>query len=114
MPIKVASAKNKGRNLQKWVRDLLLSLAPTLESDDIKSTAMGSQGEDVQLSPAARKVFPVSIECKARKSQKTIYDWIAQAQSQGKGEPVVVIKQDRSKPLVIVDAEYFFKEIKRG
>lgn len=114
MPIKVASAKAKARNLQKWVRDLLLSLAPTLEADDIKSTAMGSQGEDIQLSPAARKIFPVSIECKARKSLKTLYDMYAQAQSQGKGEPVVVIKQDRSKPLAIVDAEYFFKEIKRA
>ena len=43
---------------------MLLALAPSLEPDDIKSTSMGAGGEDVQLSPAARAVYPIQIECK--------------------------------------------------
>ena len=64
MPIKTSSAKNKGRKLQQWTRDRILELVPTLEPDDVKSTSMGAGGEDVQLSPAARKSVPLTIECK--------------------------------------------------
>ena len=109
--MKPASSKAKGRKLQCWVRDLILDLFPTLEPDDVKSTAMGQGGEDVQLSPAARKLLPVSIECK---SYKTIaaYNWYDQAVANApKGmEPLVVMKADRRKPLVILDAETYFKE----
>ena len=59
--MKPQSAKAKGRNLQKWVRDLLLENFPTLEADDVRSTSMGAGGEDVQLSPAARKLFKFSV-----------------------------------------------------
>lgn len=64
--MKPASAKAKGRKLQQDIRDLLLKYSPSLEPDDVKSTSMGAGGEDVQLSPAARKQYPVSIECKSR------------------------------------------------
>ncbi len=62
--MKTSSCKAKGRNLQKWVRDLILESFPSLEADDVRSTSMGAGGEDVQLSPAARKLFPYSLECK--------------------------------------------------
>ena len=108
--MKPASSKAKGRKLQQWVRDMIIDMCPTLEEDDVRSTSMGASGEDIQLSPAARKLVPVSIECK---SYKTIaaYGWYGQAIANcPKGsEPIVVMKQDRAKPLVIVDAEYFFR-----
>ena len=109
--ITTASAKGKGRRLQGWVRDLILELLPELEPDDVKSTSMGAQGEDVQLSPAARKLLPVSIECKSYK-EMAVYKWYDQAvQNAPKGmEPLVVAKMDRRKPLVILDAETYFKE----
>jgi hypothetical protein len=109
MPIKVSSAKAKGRNLQQFVRDAILSRFPELEPDDCKSTSMGASGEDVQLSPAARRMIPVSIECKARKSV-AIYPWYDQAKENAKAglEPILVVKADRKKPLVCVDADYFF------
>lgn len=110
MAIKPQSAKAKGRNLQKWVRDRILASFPDLEEDDVKSTSMGAGGEDVQLSPAARKLIPVSIECKARKSIP-IYLWYQQARDNAKTglEPLLVIKADYKKPLVCVDAEFFFQ-----
>lgn len=109
MPIKTSSAKAKGRNLQKWVRDLILSTFQDLESDDVKSTSMGASGEDVQLSPAARRKFPYSVECKAHKSF-AIYSILEQAKTNcpTNADPLVIIKADRQRPLAVVDAEHFF------
>ena len=55
------NAKAKGRLGQQEVRDKLLETFPDLEPDDIKSTIMGDSGEDIQLSPAARKIIPLTI-----------------------------------------------------
>jgi hypothetical protein len=112
--MKTSSGKAKGRKLQQWTRDLILKLWGGLEADDVKSTAMGQQGEDVQLSPAARRLLPVSIECKARQSI-AVYSWYSQAVEAApkKMEPVVVIKADRKKPLVVVDAKHYF-ELRKG
>lgn len=70
---------------------------------------MGQNGEDIQFSPAARKVLPLSIECKSR-ATIPVYAWLQQAKTNCPAgcEPILVIKQDRSRPLVVVDAEYFF------
>lgn len=62
--MKTRSAKAKGRRLQDSVRKLLLENFPQLEDDDIKTAIMGESGEDIHLSPAARKLIPYSIECK--------------------------------------------------
>lgn len=105
------SAKSKGRRLQQWVRDQLLK-HPTLEKDDVKSTSMGAGGEDVQLSPAARVVFPFQIECKNKKTYSVYKDY-KQACEHGNYTPVLVIKQDQHTPLVVVDAEWFFQEFGR-
>ncbi len=80
-----------------------------MKADDVRSTSMGCGGEDVLLSPRAREKANISIECKSRQ-KVAVYGFYEQAQSNCKGsEPVVVIKQNRSKPLAIVDAEYYFK-----
>jgi hypothetical protein len=107
--MKTATGKAKGRRLQQWVRDILLEVHTSLEPDDIKSTAMGQGGEDVQLSPAARKLIPYTIECKSR-ATIGVYPWYEQAMANNPKNyiPVLVIKQDRKKPLVVVDAEWFF------
>src|SRR6056297_1887841 len=106
--MKTASAKTKGRRLQQWVRDLILSRHRSLEPDDVKSTAMGQGGEDIQFSPAARKLVPLSIECKSRASF-AFYKDLEQAQRNcpKNCEPVLIAKSNHKKPVVIVDAEYF-------
>jgi len=66
MPIKTSSAKAKGRKFQQSIRDRILeAFADELEKDDVLSTSMGASGVDVQLSPLAQKVFPISVEAKA-------------------------------------------------
>jgi len=74
---------------------------------------MGASGEDVQLSSAARSIFPVQIECKNRKAIAVFKDY-EQAQTHGLVEPLVVLKQNNSKPLVLVDAEYFIKLVRKA
>lgn len=107
--IKPSSAKAKGRRLQQWTRDRILSQFLCLEEDDCRSTSMGAGGEDIQLSPAARKVLPLSIECKNLASM-AFYKWYDQATINApKGtEPIVVAKANHRKPVVIIDADYFF------
>lgn len=115
MAITPQSAKAKGRRLQQWVRDRLYSTFPKLEDGDIRSTSMGASGEDLLFSPAARRCFPYSVECKNNKSN-AIYKVMEQATSNcPKGAtPLGIIKADKKKPLAVVDADHFFKLAKRN
>lgn len=103
-----ASAKSKGRRLQQHVRDLLLELFPELEPDDVKSTGMGQQGEDIMLSPAARRFIPFQIECK-NKAASQVHTYYSQAKEHGTHEPLVVVKKDRDIPLAVLSLESFLK-----
>lgn len=63
----------------------------------------------MQLSTAAKRVFPFAVECK-NLAKIAIYKYYEQATANAKDcEPIVVVKQNRSKPLVILDAEWFIK-----
>ena len=77
--MKTRSAKNKGKRLQNDVRDLILETFTELEPDDVRSTTMGDSGEDVLLSPAARKLFPFSVECK---NQEKLNVWSSLEQAE--------------------------------
>lgn len=111
MAIRPQSAKAKGRRLQQWWRDKILSaLEPFgVVEGDVTSTSMGAGGEDVVLSPFARKLLPISTECKSNKAF-SVYNYYNQAKSNSdKFEPVVIIKGDNKKPLAIVDALHYLE-----
>ena len=58
---------------------------------------MGMSGEDIVLSPAAKRLIPYSFECK---NQERISIWKALEQAEDNSEtrePVVVIKRNGSK-----------------
>ena len=110
--MKTRSAKNKGKRLQNTVRDVLLETFDTLEPDDIKSAIMGDSGEDIQLSPAARKLIPYSIECK---NQEKLNIWSALEQAggnKGVSKPVLIFKRNRSKTYAVLELEDFVDLIK--
>lgn len=104
--MKTASAKAKGRRLQQWVAKMLVEHLGA-DAEDLESRPMGSSGEDIIMGKLTRQKFPYSVECK---NQEAVNVWKAyeQAESNSKQyEPVVVIKRNQHKPLVVVDAEYF-------
>lgn len=108
--ISVAARKQKARLLQQWVRDTILKYSPSLEEDDVRSTSMGAGGQDVQLSPAARKQYPISVECKSRASYAFYKDYDQSVINATDGtEPILVAKANHRNPVVIVDADWFFK-----
>ena len=99
------SAKNKGKKLQNLVRDKLQERFPEWKNY-IKSTTMGESGEDVQIVGAARIAIPFQFECKSRKAI-AIYKDFEQAKQHGIYAPCLVIKQNASQPLAVIDLDIF-------
>lgn len=112
--MKPRSAKAKGRKLQNNVRDLIQEHFPQLHPDDVVSTQMGGAGVDIQLSPAARKVFPYSIECK-NTEKLNIWAALEQAETNVKDgtHAAVFFKRNHSKTYVTIDADHFFELISK-
>ena len=110
--IKTSSAKAKGRKLQDLVRDAILHKFPILKKDgDVRGAVMGENGEDIKMSPRAKRLFPFSVECKARKSFVG-YTWFDQAVTNaGDLTPLLVVKADRKEPLVIMKLSDFMEII---
>lgn len=94
------SSKAKGRRLQNLVRDKLREKFTSLEEDDIKSAIMGTVGEDIVLSPAAKKVIPFSFECK-NVERLQFWKTVEQAEGNSNGRiPVIVVKKNGKKPYI--------------
>ena len=105
--MKLRSAKNKGKRLQNKVRDIILEKFDSLEPDDVRSITMGDSGEDILLSPAARRLFPFSVECK-NQEKLNIWEALDQAEgNSGKHTPLVIFKRNRSKTYAVLE----FKEL---
>lgn len=103
------SAKAKGRRLQQWTRDQLIEHL-MISDEDVESRSMGAGGEDLIMAKEARRKFPYSIECK-NVEKVNVWEAMEQAKANAKkGEPLVIIKRNNSKPLAIVDAEFFIKQ----
>jgi len=104
--MKTQSAKAKGRRFQQWVRDKLIEVL-SIHPEDIESRSMGAGGEDLIMARAARESFPYSIECKNQEKINLWESYKQATENSGKYEPVVFIKRNNHKPLVVVDADYF-------
>jgi hypothetical protein len=72
---------------------------------------MGAGGEDIQLSPAARRSVSYQIEVK-NKAASQIHTYYDQARSHGKYEPLVVVHKDRDIYLAIVSLDHFLSLLK--
>jgi hypothetical protein len=110
--MKSRSIKAKGKNFERLIRQKLLDIFPELDHTEIRVTIGQEQGEDLKLSKKAQELIPLKIECKSR-AAISVYSWYEQAQGhKGELEPVVFIKQNRKKPLAVVDADYFLNLIR--
>ena len=114
MASSVRSRKAKGRRLQNWVRDVLLSAFPSLKIDeDVWCAIMGESGIDIKLSKKAQRLFPFSIECKNKETWKGLYDAYDQSISNAKLEPAVILKMNSRKPLIVLDCSKFISIVKQ-
>ncbi len=85
----------------------MLHIAPELEDDDIRVTPSGVTGEDLNLSPEARAIFPIAPEGKNQESLN-IWKSLEQAESNaGEHIPVLFFKRNRSKTYVALEAHVF-------
>ena len=113
------SAKAKGRRLQQQFRDLLIEKLD-IHPEDIESRSMGAGGEDLVMARAAREKFPFSIECK-NVEKLNVWEAYNQAKenstpsrlSGNEYEPLVVMKKNNHKALVVLDAEKFVEICKK-
>jgi len=107
------SAKAKGRRLQQWVRDKLIETL-NVHPEDVESRSMGAGGEDLIMARDARQKFPFSVECK---NQEKLNVWDAYDQAcanSGDYEPILIMKKNGKKPLVVLDAENFIRSQRHG
>ena len=101
--MKPRSAKNKGKRLQNKVRDIILEKFDKLEPDDVRSITMGDSGEDILLSPAARRLFPFSVECK-NQEKLNIWSSLEQAETNsGNHVPLLIFKRNRTKTYAVLE-----------
>ena len=109
--MKPQSAKAKGRRLQQQFRELLIEELG-IHPEDIDSRSTGAGGEDLIMARAAREKFPYSIECK-NVEKLNVWEAYKQASENSKDyEPLVVMKKNNHKTLVVLDAESFVKLFK--
>ena len=104
--------KDKGEQFQQEVVAKLLEVRQGFAPEDVQSCRMSAHGEDIILSPEARQVLPITVECKAQKRHAVHTTW-KQAHRQAKElclpkqpEPVVFIRVDGEIPLVVMRADY--------
>ena len=64
------------------------------------------------MARAARAKFPYSIECKNQESVNVWKSYEQAVENSGDYEPIVIIKRNKSKPLVLIDAEHFVNLLK--
>lgn len=108
--MKVSSAKAKGRRHQQYVAKRLVETGHGLEPDDIRSASMGAPGEDILFSPAARRQFPFSIECK-NVEKLSIWSAIDQARANCNEEntPMVVFTRNHETAQIALPYEKFLE-----
>lgn len=116
--ISVASAKAKGRDLQKWVCQKISELTGEKWGKDcpIESRPMGQTGVDVRMESHVWKQFPYSVECKWQESW-SVPAWIKQAQdNQREGTDwLLFLRRSRMNPysVVVMDADVFFELLRK-
>lgn len=112
--MKTSSCKAKGRTFQQWVAKKIseVTCIPFGKDELIASREMGQSGTDIRLIGDAKKLFPYSVECKNQETWSVV-KWIEQAKSNQEKNTdwVLFIKKNRHEPVVVIDAEHFFKLI---
>lgn len=121
--MRVSSCKAKGRRAAQEAKDTMLKATKDwLFEDDIVVTSSSVTGEDLMLSPMARKIFPYCFELK-NTEKINIWSAIRQAEahclSANRGPeypdytPVVVFRKNNQPLRAVVDFHHFVELVSR-
>ena len=110
--MKQISRRRKGRRLQNLVRAKILNTFDILRPTDVSVASTGENGADVKLSKIAKRILPYQFECKYQERLSTLHKWFAQSGRHGKLEPILIVKMNDKKPLLVMDLDHFFKIVK--
>ena len=110
--MKQISRRRKGRRLQNLVRAKILDTFDILRPTDISVASTGENGADVKLSKIAKRILPYQFECKYQERLSTLHRWFNQSRKHGRLEPILVVKMNDKKPLLVMDLDHFFEIVK--
>lgn len=107
-----SSRKSKGKGFQNEIMAMLIQAAKEANIDIsqlIESTGMGQPGQDIRLFGDAKRLFPVSIECKRQETgYAKPYEALDQAiANAAPGDiPLVFARINKKPPLAILRADH--------
>ena len=111
--MKTSSAKAKGRRLQNRVATCLQGtcLAFGLEEGDVKPVSMGVTGVDILLTPSARRLMDLLIECKNHEKLNVVgvFNEHFKKHADEAGLKLLVHSRNRSEDLVTMRWDDFAK-----
>ena len=110
--MKQISRRRKGRRLQNLVRTKILETFDILRPTDVSIAKTGENGADIKLSKIAKRILPYQFECKYQERLATLHRWFSQSRKHGRMEPILVVKMNDKKPLLIMDLDHFFQIVK--
>ena len=110
--MKQISRRRKGRRLQNLVRTKILETFDILRPTDVGIAKTGENGADIKLSKIAKRILPYQFECKYQERLATLHRWFSQSKKHGRMEPILVVKMNDKKPLLIMDLDHFFQIVK--
>jgi hypothetical protein len=110
--MKQISRRRKGKRLQNLVRSKILDTFDILRPTDVSVAKTGENGCDVKLSKIAKRILPYQFECKYQERLSTLHRWFNQSRKHGRLEPILVVKMNDKKPLLVMDLDHFFEIVK--
>jgi len=110
--MKQISRRRKGRRLQNLVRTKILETFDILRPTDVSIAKTGENGADIKLSKIAKRILPYQFECKYQERLATLHRWFSQSKKHGRMEPILVVKMNDKKPLLVMDLDHFFEIVK--
>ena len=110
--MKQISRRRKGKRLQNLVRSKILDTFDILRPTDVSVAKTGENGCDVKLSKIAKRILPYQFECKYQERLSTLPRWFNQSRKHGRLEPILVVKMNDKKPLLVMDLDHFFEIVK--
>ena len=110
--MKQISRRRKGKRLQNLVRSKILDTFDILRPTDVSVAKTGENGCDVKLSKIAKRILPYQFECKYQERLSTLHRWFNQSRKHRRLEPILVVKMNDKKPLLVMDLDHFFEIVK--